>query len=327
MLINTPEHFAQAAFGRNFGFRQTVRPGCSDAVVDPYGKRTPRPPGPEKARRFFRETGLSAVGEWAKPFHKFDPSPFSISHFFLSVNLRFPFRTGLAKEVTFMRRILTLLLCLSLAVLPVRGAEETKYVALTFDDGPSGKYTRQLLDGLYDRGAKATFLLCGYRLADYPDLAQRILDEGHEIGCHGYSHKDMRQLSRRDIASEIIKTQELLPEKTRTRFLRPPGGCCSQAVRQVAEARNMAILGWSVDPRDWATGDAGAIEKYVLEHIRDGDVVLLHDMSESSVAAALAIADALLEQDVELVTVSELVRIRGVRLRPGEVYSRFPPPS
>ena len=77
-----------------------------------------------------------------------------------------------------MRRILALLLAAALLVLPVRAAEGTKYVALTFDDGPSGKYTRQLLDGLYDPGVKATFLLCGYRIKDYPDITQRIFDEG-----------------------------------------------------------------------------------------------------------------------------------------------------
>ena len=123
-----------------------------------------------------------------------------------------------------MRRILALLLAAALLVLPVRAAEGTKYVALTFDDGPSGKYTRQLLDGLYDRGVKATFLLCGYRIKDYPDITQRIFDEGHEIGYHGYSHQNMSQMSRRDIAAEIMDTQALLPEGCDPVFLRPPGG-------------------------------------------------------------------------------------------------------
>ena len=95
-----------------------------------------------------------------------------------------------------MRRFLAILLCLTFLPLPARAAE-TKYVALTFDDGPSGKHTRQLLDGLYDRGVQATFLLCGYRIKEYPDIAQRIFDEGHEIGCHGYSHKNMKTMSRR----------------------------------------------------------------------------------------------------------------------------------
>ena len=223
-----------------------------------------------------------------------------------------------------MRRILALLLCLTFLAVPAQAAEDTKYVALTFDDGPSGKYTRELLDGLYDRGVKATFLLCGYRMKEYPDITQRIFDEGHEIGYHGYSHDNMKTMSRRDIAAELIDSQALLPEDCEPAFLRPPGGCCSDAVRQVAEARLLAILSWSVDPRDWATSDRLAIERAVLGEVKDGDVVLLHDMTKSSVQAALDIVDTLQEQGFELVTVSQLAKIRNVRLKPGQVYTSFP---
>ena len=223
-----------------------------------------------------------------------------------------------------MRRFLALLFSFSFLVLPAEGAADSKYAALTFDDGPSGKYTRQLLDGLYDRGVQATFLLCGYRMQEYPDITQRIFEEGHEIGYHGYSHKNMKGLSRRDIAQELLDSQALLPEGCSPVFLRPPGGCCSDAVLQVAQARQLAILSWSVDPRDWATRDEAAIETAVLGKIQDGDIVLLHDMSASSVKAALDIVDALQEEDFELVTVSELVRLRGLRLKPGQVYTAFP---
>ena len=223
-----------------------------------------------------------------------------------------------------MRRFLALVLSVSLMVLPVR-AEETKYVALTFDDGPSGKYTRKLLDGLYDRGVQATFLLCGYRMKDYPDLTKRIWEEGHEIGYHGFTHKNMQQMSRRDIAKELEDSQALLPEGCKPVFLRPPGGCCSDAVRQVAEARGLAILSWSVDPRDWATSDTLAVERAVLKNVKDGDIVLLHDMTVSSVRAALDIVDALQSQGFTLVTVSELAKRRGVKLKPGKTYTCFPP--
>ena len=224
-----------------------------------------------------------------------------------------------------MRRVLSLLLVLPFLLLSVRAAPGTKYVALTFDDDPSGKYTRALLDGLYDRGAKATFLLCGYRLKDYPDLAQRILEEGHEIGCHGYSHDSMKAMSRRQIAQEILDTEALLPEGCHPAFLRPPGGLSSDAVRQVAQARGLAILHWSVDPQDWEIHNKAAIEKAVLEKVQDGDIILLHDMTTASVEAALDIVDALLQQDSEFVTVSELARLRGQRPKAGTVYKKFPP--
>ena len=223
-----------------------------------------------------------------------------------------------------MRRLLAILLSASLVILPVQAAQEKKYVALTFDDGPSGKYTQTLLDGLYDRGIHATFLLCGYRMQEYPEITQRIFSEGHEIGYHGFSHDNMKAMSRRQIAAEIMDSQNLLPEDCDPVFLRPPGGCCSDAVRQVAEARQLAILSWSVDPRDWATRSTAAIEKAVLGNIQDGDIVLLHDMTNSSVQAALDIIDTLLEEDFRIVTVSELAKIRNVKLKPGQVYTSFP---
>ena len=223
-----------------------------------------------------------------------------------------------------MRRIFPLLLALCFLPLPARAAWDSKLVALTFDDGPSGKYTQALLEGLYDRGVTATFLLCGYRIEQFPDITQRIFEEGHEIGLHGYSHKNMLGLSRRDIAKEIMDTQALLPEGCRPAFLRPPGGFSSDAVRQVAEARGLAILHWSVDPHDWEIHREEAIEKAVLEQVKDGDIILLHDMTTESVQAALDIVDVLLQQDYEFVTVSELARLRGIRPKPGTVYKNFP---
>lgn len=229
------------------------------------------------------------------------------------------------KNVIVMRRICLFLLCLCLMVPSAQAAENEKYVALTFDDGPSGRFTRRLLEGLAQRDAKATFLLCGYRLEQYPDIAGAIMEQGHEIGLHGYSHNNMRPMSRRKIAEELEKTRLLLPEGCRVKFLRPPGGCCSEGVRQVAEVTGLAILDWSVDPRDWNTRDAAAIGKAVVSKIQDGDVVLLHDMSDSSVDAALAIVDKLQQQGFRFVTVSELAKLRDLDIKPGRVYHKFPP--
>ena len=224
-----------------------------------------------------------------------------------------------------MRRIFLCLICLSLVALPVKGAGDVKYVALTFDDGPSGRFTRQLLKGLAARDVQATFLLCGYRMEQYPELTEQIHAAGHEIGCHGYSHSNMQPMSRRDIAGEIEKMQSLLPEGCAMAFLRPPGGCCSDNVRQVAQARGLAILSWSVDPRDWATRDTWAIEKTVLERVKDGDVILLHDMTDSSVKAALDIVDNLKARGFRFVTASRLAVLRGRSPVPGKTYTSFPP--
>ena len=223
-----------------------------------------------------------------------------------------------------MRRILLLLLCLNMLILPAEAVTGDKYVALTFDDGPSGRFTTQLLDGLYEREVNATFLLCGYRMEQFPELTQRIFSEGHEIGFHGYTHDNMKVMSRRQVADELIRSQPLLPEDCDPVFLRPPGGCCSDGVRQVAEVTGLSILDWSVDPRDWATQDTAAVGRSVMDKIQDGDVVLLHDMTDSSVDAALNIVDSLQKEGFRFVTVSELARIRETNIVPGRKYTHFP---
>ena len=225
-----------------------------------------------------------------------------------------------------MRRFLTCILLLTAVILPARAAD-TKYVAMTFDDGPSGRYTRTLLDGLALRGVHATFLLCGYRMEQYPDITQRIYDEGHEIGYHGFSHKTMEGMSRKTIGQELIDSKKLLPEGCNPVFFRPPGGIVTDGVRQVAEVRQLAILSWSVDPKDWATTSVGSVETAVLKKIQDGDIILLHDMTVSSVQAALDIVDVLQEQGYAFVTVSELAKLRKTPIRPGQVYYRFPLPK
>ena len=222
-----------------------------------------------------------------------------------------------------MRRILSVILCLSLLTLPVRAAEQPKYVALTFDDGPSGRFTRRLLAGLEERDVKATFLLCGYRLKEYPRLAEKIYASGHEIGLHGYSHKDMGKMTAREAAKEISDTISLLPAGCKPVFLRPPGGSSGDGVTKAAEEAGLALLNWSVDPRDWATQDATAIEKAVLDQVKDGDIILLHDMSDSSVDAALRLIPKLQRQGYRFVTASEQARAKGITLLPGKQYFRF----
>ena len=221
-----------------------------------------------------------------------------------------------------MRKMILASVILALLALPARAEP---MAALTFDDGPSGKITGALLEGLSERGVPATFFLCGYRLEQYPELARSILEGGHEIGIHGYSHKPMNRMTPEQISEEIRKTRRLLPEDCRPVFFRPPGGAASRAVLQAARRENLAVLNWDLDPRDWAVHEARRVENAVLENIRDGDIILMHDMSRSSVEAALAIVDALLERGFRFVTASELAALRAGAVTPGVVYTGFPP--
>ena len=222
-----------------------------------------------------------------------------------------------------MKRFLVLILSICLLCIPAHSSSEDKLVALTFDDGPSGRFTRRLLDGLEERDAKATFLLCGYRMEQYPELTQRIVSDGHEIGLHGYSHNSMQNMSRRDITQELERSLALLPPECSVSFLRAPGGLSGPRVQAAAADLGLAVLLWSVDPRDWATRDTAAIERRVVNRVQDGDVILLHDMSDSSVDAALVIIDQLQQQGFRFVTVSELARARNITPTPGALYTQF----
>jgi len=221
-----------------------------------------------------------------------------------------------------MKRFLIILILFSFLLLPANASDE-KLVALTFDDGPSGRYTTRLLEGLRQRNVKATFLLCGYRMEQYPKLTETIFEEGHEIGLHGYSHKSLEKSCKNCADEEIRKALELVPEGCPITFFRAPGGICSAGVKAAAEQRGLCLLNWSVDPRDWAVHDAQAVASMVIESVKDGDIILLHDMSDSSVDASLSIIDKLQSEGYRFITATELARQKGVELIPGTLYHRF----
>ena len=208
-----------------------------------------------------------------------------------------------------MRRIFQLILLLTSVVLPASARQIPQYAAFVIDSGPNGKYTRQLLSGFYDRGIRATFLLKGYRTEEFPDILDALLADGHEVGCRGFTGENMTAMSRRAIAGEVMAFEGLLPKGYPLRLFCPPGGS-SDGVRQVAEVRKLAILSWSVE------GDGA---------VRDGDLILLRDSTEAGVRQALTLADRLLEEGFEIVTVSELANLRKVSLKPGRTYDCFPP--
>lgn len=222
-----------------------------------------------------------------------------------------------------MRRLLVFLLILSLLIPPVFSQEPPKYIALTFDDGPSGRFTQALLEGLKQRGTTATFFLCGYRLETYSDLARTIRSCGHEIGLHGYSHDCMVPMSVAEVSRQLEQTAALLPDGTLINLMRAPGGNISDSVRAAAAENHLSIIHWSVDPVDWATRDAALIQKRVLDQVGDGDIILMHDMTDSTVQAALALIDQLKAQGYQFLTVSQLAMLRLCHLKPGQQYRCF----
>jgi len=187
-----------------------------------------------------------------------------------------------------------------------KGNSEEKKVAITFDDGPNADYTGKLLKGLKERGVCATFFLLGTEIEKYPELVRQISEDGHLIGTHSYQHVNLCNLTDEAAIEQVIKTNTLLEEITGEAplFIRPPFGCWKKDLDY--ETMMIEVL-WDVDPLDWCTSNTGVIVNRVLKEVEDGDIILLHDASQSSVDAALQVIDCLQKEGYLFVTVEELV--------------------
>lgn len=220
-----------------------------------------------------------------------------------------------------------LLFCLGLrrpAALPadaaqVLPAEGQKLIALTFDDGPRRSTTAALLDGLAERGVRATFFLIGSQVPDNADLVLRMAQEGHQIGVHTYDHVSLTGLNQADFSAQVGRTRELLTSITgQTGFiLRPPYGMVDDGVRAMAGS---PIILWSIDPEDWRDKDTAREVAHILSEAKDGSIILLHDIYPTSVEAALQVVDALHAQGYLFCTVDELFALRHIPLESGESY-------
>ena len=186
------------------------------------------------------------------------------------------------------------------------GVKEKPSIAITFDDGPSGRYTGRLLDGLKERNVKASFFLIGENAEENPVLVERIYKEGHLIGNHTYSHVQMTHLSEEAAVREIEKTDQVISAISgeHVAYMRPPFGASQRELEVRMEV--LPVL-WSVDPLDWTTENVDEIVSKVVTEVEEGDIILLHDCYASSVEAALRIVDILQKEGYEFVTVDRLL--------------------
>ncbi len=194
-----------------------------------------------------------------------------------------------------------------------------KLVCFTFDDGPYAPVTNKILDTLEKYNGRATFFVVGDRADTYSDEIIRASKMGCEIGTHTYSHVNLNSLSVPEMQEEIKKSCDAISKYTgkKVKVLRPPEGAANDTVKANV---GMPMALWSVDSRDWDYRNADKDYQTVMDNVFDGSIVLMHDLYPATADAVARIIPELAKQGYKFVTFSELMKIRGVDVEPGEKY-------
>lgn len=182
-------------------------------------------------------------------------------------------------------------------------------VALTFDDGP-GQGTQRVLDALAKVNGRATFFLLGQRVDEYPNLVKAQYAAGHEIANHSYTHSSIQSKDASFIKEEVYSAQDAIFKACGAEgvLVRPPYGAYDQFT---VDTLPYQIAMWSVDTRDWESRDPAAIQAIVNANVRDGSVILFHDIYNTSADAAEVLIPSLTQQGYQLVTMSDLLKYRS----------------
>lgn len=201
------------------------------------------------------------------------------------------------------------------------GVSETgeRLVALTFDDGPDREKTTALLDMLKEKGVSATFFMIGAYVEENAEIVKRMDAEGHQIGVHTYSHVDLGCLTEAEQREEIEKTRQAIWSVVGERELavRPPFGRINKALEDWIDS---PMILWDVDTLDWTGKAAEEIIMETVESVRDGDIILMHDISENGLEGAEGIIDELQRMGYTFLTIDQLFYCKGIELENGVTY-------
>jgi peptidoglycan/xylan/chitin deacetylase (PgdA/CDA1 family) len=184
------------------------------------------------------------------------------------------------------------------------------YIAMTFDDGPSEKLTPKLLNLLAARHIKATFFVVGQNAADHPEILQRAVSEGHEIGNHSWSHPNFGKMSDEKVRRELKTTEDAITKAcgVRPTLMRPPyGSLTKRQERWIHDEFGYQIILWDVDPLDWKRPGAKVVTSRIVKETRPGSIVLSHDIHPGTIEAMPETLSELEAKGFKFVTVSELI--------------------
>ncbi len=195
-----------------------------------------------------------------------------------------------------------------------------KMVALTYDDGPYTPVTNRILDSLEEYNGRATFFVVGSRVSTYKDCIKREFELGCEIGNHTYNHTILTSVSASTIKSEISKTNDAVKKITgqAPTIVRTPGGAVNSTVKANVK---YPMFNWSVDTLDWKYRNSSSVVSSIKNNVRDGSIVLMHDLYGSTASASEEIIPWLVKNGYQLVTVSELMAVKGIEVKAGQLYN------
>ncbi|MET3025411.1 polysaccharide deacetylase family protein [Flavobacterium sp. UW10123] len=197
--------------------------------------------------------------------------------------------------------------------------ETEKKIALTFDDGPS-IYTLEVLELLKKYNAKATFFCIGKNIETHPEILQKVIDEGHLVGNHSYSHSKFFDFyNAKKIIEEIQKTDALLEKFTsrKINFFRPPYGVTTPSIRRALKVTGHKTIGWNIRSLDGGTKDQELILNRLIKHISPGGIVLLHDTGKHSVLVLEQFLQFLQQNNYEVISVEELLKLNAYEIERG----------
>ena len=200
---------------------------------------------------------------------------------------------------------------------------EKPMIALTFDDGPS-KHTWRLLDIFTTYGGKGTFFVVGNLLDGRNDVVQRMSLDGHEIAGHSWDHRQLTKLSSEDLTDQLMTTRAKIYEITGvdTTLLRPPYGSYNDQTKIVCKNLGICMVNWSLDTLDWKYKDADKIYNTIMSEVKDGDIILCHDLHGTTVDAMERVIPDLIAKGYQLVTVTELLSYGKEEISAGSVYNK-----
>ncbi len=196
-----------------------------------------------------------------------------------------------------------------------------KHIAITFDDGPS-KYNEELVDILNDNKVHATFFFVGRLLSSRAEAVKKAFASGHEIGYHSYAHANLTRQSTVTIKNEFAESNAKLRTIINQDFtlIRPPYGSVNKTVKN---SLDLPFILWNVDTNDWRYRDTDYLVNYCLENISDGDIILFHDSYATSIEAIRRLLPILYTEGYQMLTVSDLAKLKGKTLENHTSYYSF----